>query len=250
VSSARCRFAAGLAAAVWIGGCASAPPPAPPPASAPPPAAVAPPSVRRQTVAVFPFANHGLAGHERLDFLQEWLPDSLAAALQSSGELRVVERRELVKILEEQKLGASALASKEGRLRLGKIAGAQTLVFGDFAAIGDVLQVNARIVDVETGVVLKSASSHGSVATARALGEEVSQRLARDLGITMARSAHASGLTDDRALTEAELFYQGLDLERQGQTDAAIERYRQALEIDPNDGEARARLRKLLAGSR
>jgi hypothetical protein len=198
---------------------------------------------------VFPFANHGLAGHERLDFLQEWLPDSLAAALQSSGELRVVERRELVKILEEQKLGASALASKEGRLRLGQIAGAQTLVFGDFAAIGDVLQVNARIVDVETGVVLKSASSHGSVATARALGEEVSQRLARDLGITMARRAHASGLTDDRALTGAELFYQGLDLERRGETDAAIERYRQALKIDPNDGEARARLKKLLAGS-
>ncbi len=246
---ARRLLTAGLAGAVWIGGCASAPPPAPAPPAAPPPAAVAPPSVRRQTVAVFPFANHGVAGHERLDFLREWLPDSLAAALQSSGQLRVVERRELVRILEEQKLGASALASKEGRLHLGKIAGAQTLVLGDFAAIGDVLQVNARVVDVETGVVLKSASSHGSVASARALGEEVSQHLAQDLGITIAHSARASGLTDDRALSEAELFYQGLDLEKQGKIDPAIERYRQALEIDPNDGEAKARLRKLLGGS-
>jgi TolB-like protein len=238
---------AGLAGVVWIGGCASAPAPLPP--SAPPPAAAPPPSVRRQTVAVFPFANHGLAGHERLDFLRDWLPDSIAAALESSGELRVVERRELVKILEEQKLGASELASKEGRLRLGRIAGAQTLVLGDFAAVGDALQVTARIVDVETGVILRSASSHGAVASARAVGDEVSQRLARDLGITIARSARASGLTDDRALAESELFYQALDLEKRGQIDGAIERYRQALEIDPNDGEARARLRKLLAGS-
>jgi tetratricopeptide (TPR) repeat protein len=75
------------------------------------------------------------------------------------------------------------------------------------------------------------------------------QRLARDLGITIARSARASALSDDRALTEAELFYQGLELEKRGETDNAIERYRQALEIDPNDGEARARLRKLLIGS-
>src|SRR5262245_34245338 len=242
------RFGVGLAGLVWLAGCASVPSPAPPPpAAAAVPAAA--PSTRRQTVAVFPFANDGVAGHGRLDFLRDWLPDSLAAALQSSGQLRVVERQELVKILEEQKLGASALASKEGRLRLGKIAGAQTLVWGDFAAVGDALQVSARIVDVETGVILKSATSHGSVGSARAVGEELSQRLAQDLGITIARNAQAAGLTDDRALAEAELFYQGLQLEKEGKTDPAIERYRQALEIDPNDSEARARLRKLLTGS-
>src|SRR6058998_2680807 len=107
----------------WLSACS--------PASQPTAAAPAPPaSMRRQTVAVFPFANDGVAGHERLDFLCDWLADSLGAALQSSGDLRVVERRELLKILQEQKLGSSALASKEGRLELGKIAGAQTLIFG------------------------------------------------------------------------------------------------------------------------
>ncbi|HSD11764.1 MAG TPA: CsgG/HfaB family protein [Candidatus Binatia bacterium] len=208
-----------------------------------------PPSLRRQTVAVFPFANDGVAGHERLDFLREWLADSLGAALQSSGELRVVERREILKILQEQKLGSSALASKEGRLELGKIAGAQTLIFGDFAAVGDVLQISARIVDVESGVILKSSSVHGDVDSARALGEDLSRRLAQDLGITIARAAQASGITSDRALAEAELFYQGMRLEKQGESARAIERYREALEIDPNDREAKERLRKLLSAS-
>ena len=206
-------------------------------------------SLRRQTVAVFPFTNDGVSGHERLEFLSDWLPDSLASTLQSSNQLRVVERRELTKILEEQRLGSSALASKEGRLELGKIAGAQTLIFGSFAAVADVLQISARIVDVESGVVLKSASVHGSVASARALGTDLSQQLAQDLGITVARAAQASGVTNDRALAEAELFYQGVRLEKQGEVDRAVESYRQALEIDPNDREARERLRKLLSAS-
>lgn len=213
--------------------------------TAPAPAA----SLRRQTVAVFPFANDGVTGYERLDFLRDWLADSIARTLETSGELRVVERRELLKILEEQKLGSSALASKEGQLQLGKISGAQTLVFGDFIAVGDVLQLTGRIVDVESGVVLKSATARGSVGSARAVGEELTQRLAENLGITVARAAQASGVAGDRALEEAELFYRGLTLEKQGQRDEAIESYRRALEIDANDREARERLRKLLGGS-
>jgi curli biogenesis system outer membrane secretion channel CsgG len=229
--------------AAFVGACAST-------VSAPRPAAApAPASLRRQTVAVFPFANDGVSGYERLDFLREWLADSVAAALESSSELRVVERRELVKILEEQKLGSSALASKEGQLRLGKISGAQTLVFGDFIAIGDVLQMNGRIVDVESGVVLKSASARGSVESARAVGEDLTRRLAENLGITVARATAAAGVAGNRALEEAELFYRGLALEKKGQRDEAIESYRRALEIDPNDREARERLQKLLAGS-
>jgi TolB-like protein len=226
----------------WLGACSST---LKPTAIAPAPSV----SLRRQTVAVFPFANDGVSGHERLDFLSDWLADSLGATLQSSGDLRVVERRELLKILQEQKLGSSVLASKEGRLELGKIAGAQTLIFGDFAAVGDVLQISARIVDVESGVILKSSSVHGGVESARALGEDLSRRLAQDLGISIARSAQASGVTSDRALAEAELFYQGVRLEKEGESDRAIELYRQALAIDPNDREAKERLRKLLSAS-
>jgi TolB-like protein len=228
----------------WLGACSSTS------ASKPTAAAPAPPvSLRRQTVAVFPFANDGVPGHERLDFLGDWLADSMGAALQSSGELRVVERRELLKILQEQKLGSSALASKEGRLELGKIAGAQTLIFGNFAAVADVLQISARIVDVESGVILKSSSVHGDVDSARTLGQDLSRHLAQDLGISIARAAQASGVASDRALAEAELFYQGVRLEREGESDRAIELYRQALAIDPNDREAKERLRKLLSAS-
>jgi len=232
-------------ASFLLGACSAARTSQPGPMETPP----SPPSLRRQTVAVLPFANDGLSGRERLDFLSAWLPDTIAAALQSSGELRVVERRELLRILEEQKLGSAALSSKESRLQLGKIAGAQTMIFGDFAAIGDALQVSARVVDVESGLVLKSATAHGDVTSARALGNELSQRLARDLGITVTRAAQTAGVAGERALAEAELYYQGLEHEKNGQPDLAVESYRRALEIDPNDREAFRRLKKLLGAS-
>jgi len=237
-------FAAALVASACS---ASRPAASSPAAAAASPAAAA--SLRRQTVAVLPFSNDGVSGHERLDFLRDWLPDTLAATLQEGAELRVVERRELVKILQEQKLGSSELASQSGRLRLGKIAGAQTLVFGSFAAIGDSLQMSGRIVDVESGAILKSASVHGDVASARALGKELSDRLAANLGITVTKAARAAGVANDRALAAAELYYSGQRHEKAGETDQAVESYRRALEIDPNDGEARRRLEKLLARS-
>jgi TolB-like protein len=201
---------------------------------------------RRQTVAVFPFDNNAVAERRRLDFLRDFLPDAIAARLGEEGALRVVERRELVKILAEQKLGASDLASQEGRIRLGRIAGAQTMVFGDFSAMADILQMDARVVDVESGAILESASVQGGASDTRRLAEQLCDQVASDLGLKIERAALAAGLGDSRDLRGAELYYAGVALERNGQTAEAIESYRRALEINRDDAEARNRLRRLL----
>lgn len=215
----------------------------------PPAAAESVQSSRRQTVAVLPFTDAGAGAHDRLAFLRDWLPDKIAASLQGAGELRVVERRALLKILEEQKLGSSPLASNEGRIALGRIAGAQTMILGSFAAVGETLQVSARIVDTESGTILKSASVNGQVASARDLGADLSQKLAAGLGLSIARAATSAGIADDRAMTAAELFYRGLRQEREGRKELAIESFRGALEIDSNDREAKEHLKKLLGAS-
>lgn len=234
-----------LAALAALAACTAAPAPSP----RPEPAAEPVRSARRQTVAVLPFADAGAGVHERLAFLRDWLPDTIAASLQTAGELRVVERRELLKILEEQKLGSSALASSEGRIALGKIAGAQTVIVGTFAAVGEALQLNARIVDVESGAILKTASATGEAAAARALGADLARSLGSGLGVSIERAARATGIADDRAMAEAELFYRGLAQERDGRRDEAIESFRKALDLDSADREAREHLKKLLGAS-
>ncbi|MGH7856360.1 MAG: CsgG/HfaB family protein [Candidatus Binatia bacterium] len=235
---------------VALGGC-TAKPAGPPPAAPGRLAALpaAPEARRRQTIAVYPFENNAITGRERLDFLREWLPDVVGESLRQSAGLRLVERRELLRILQEQKLGASALASKEARIELGKMAGAQTLVFGGFTAIADRLQIDARIVDAESSLVLRSVTVRGEAGAARDLGTELAGKVAENLGLEVSRRTTMAGVTDSRALRKAELYYEGLSLEKQGKKEQAMERYREVLEIDGGDEEAKARLRKLLTES-
>jgi curli biogenesis system outer membrane secretion channel CsgG len=211
-----------------------------------PPATPAVGRGRVQTIAVFPFENHAVTDRDRLDFLRDWLPDALGSRLAQSGEMRVVERRELLRVLEEQKLGASELASNEGRLRLGRMAGAQTLLFGGFSAVAEQMQIDARVVDAESGVVLQSLNVAGQAGAARDLASQLSDRLVDGLGLKLTRQAIATNLAGSQALAAAEHYYRGLAQERQGATDEAIESYRQALELDHNDAGAREHLEKLL----
>jgi tetratricopeptide (TPR) repeat protein len=171
----------------------------------------------------------------------------MAERIANSGEMRVVERRELVRILAEQKLGASELASSEARLRLGRIAGAQTLLFGGFSALAEKMQIDARIVDAESGTVLQSLSVGGDAGAARQLADQLSDQLLNGLGLRVTRQALAAGLADDRSLAAAEHYYQGLAAEKAGRIDEAIESYRTALELDRDDAGARERLKNLLA---
>lgn len=230
-------FLAGAALLTVLVGCAAQRPAPAPPVQA---------RGRLQTIALFPFDNHAVTDRERLDFLRDWLPDVLGARVGESGEMRVVERRELLRILEEQKLGASELASNETRLRLGRMAGAQTVLFGGFSAFGEQMQIDARVVDAESGVVLQSLSVQGEAGAARRLAAELSDRLVDGLGLRLARRAEATGLADSRALDAAESYYRGLTLERAGKTDEAIDSYRHALELDHGDVGSREHLQKLL----
>jgi TolB-like protein len=75
--------------------------------------------------------------------------------------LSVVERQKLLLAVEELRLGSSALADESTRLRLGRITGARQMVFGGYLTVGNRVRMDLRLVDVETGKVLRTASRTG-----------------------------------------------------------------------------------------
>jgi curli biogenesis system outer membrane secretion channel CsgG len=83
--------------------------------------------------------------------------------------LSVVERQKLLLAVEELRLGSSALADETTRLRLGKITGARQMVFGGYLAVGNRVRMDLRLVDVETGKVLRTASQSGAAGGIEAL---------------------------------------------------------------------------------
>lgn len=105
-------------------------------------------------VAVLPFRRSD--GSKAIE--GELLADRLITLLSMEPDLRVVERRQLDAALAEQKLALDGFVSTETAARAGKLTGARALVTGTITDLGEFIELNARIVDVQSGEVLNAQS--------------------------------------------------------------------------------------------
>lgn len=95
-------------------------------------------------------------GDSTMDGLGEMLSSQAIDTLQKRGGHPVVERQRLLLAMEELKLGSSSLADEETRLRLGRLSGARLMVFGVYQIIGKQMRLDLRLVEVETGRIIKA----------------------------------------------------------------------------------------------
>jgi len=77
--------------------------------------------------------------------------------LASPGQFEVVERRQLMKVLEEQRLTMSGLFDAKAMESVGKILGIDAIVTGSISDLGNDVKVNARLIGVDTARVLAVA---------------------------------------------------------------------------------------------
>lgn len=134
-------------------------------------------------VAVWTFENNSLIASDEVDHLRQILPDLLLADLSHYPTLQLVDRQNLVKALEEQKLGGSELVSAADRLELGRIVGASAMVFGSYIVVDDQIRIDIRLVDVETSLTKLSKATITSLASV----ETEMHKVAEDLGKKLAR---------------------------------------------------------------
>jgi len=107
--------------------------------------------------------------------LGEFISGTIIETLENLCEFRIVEREKLVLALEELNLGSGDLASEATQLRVGEILGARLMVFGAYQVIGDIVRLDLRLVEVERGLVVKTASNQVAASNldARLKGAEV-----------------------------------------------------------------------------
>jgi curli biogenesis system outer membrane secretion channel CsgG len=110
----------------------------------------------------------------------EFLSAAVIETIRESNRYTVVERERLVLALEELNLSSGDLASEETRLRLGKILGAGYMVFGSYMVLGSQMRLDLRLVEVQTGKIVRAGSSMAASAdpaawlkTARATAEKL-----------------------------------------------------------------------------
>lgn len=87
------------------------------------------------------------------------LSEALATELQNSGEVRVMERSQMDKILSEQGFQQSgACSGTECAVQVGQLLGIDRMVVGSLGRLGKSYVLVVRLVDVGTGEVLRSST--------------------------------------------------------------------------------------------
>ncbi len=85
------------------------------------------------------------------------LSTQVIETLGESAGFTVVERQRLLLVLEELNVGTSDIVSASTRLRIGRIVGAKFMVFGSYFVMDAMMRLDLRMVEVETGRIVKAA---------------------------------------------------------------------------------------------
>jgi len=114
--------------------------------------------------------------------LAESLVEMLTTALAGTDRFTLIERRQLSKVFEEQKLSLTGLIRNDTACRIGKMLGAKAVVLGSLSRTGEEVQVDVRLVDVETSKILGAADvSFRELGELRRAAEDLAEGLAESL---------------------------------------------------------------------
>lgn len=119
----------------------------------------------RPTVAVFPF-NNGTIGRPGMDLsnIGKGIEDFMITELARNTAIRVVERANIQKLLDEQNLGASGRVDDATAAKIGKILGAKHVVTGGIISQPDgAMRLDIRVVNVETSKVEWAEPTNGKL---------------------------------------------------------------------------------------
>jgi len=107
-------------------------------------------------IAIAPLKN--LRPNTDTDWIGAGAAETITTKLAGVPDLLAVERAQILKIIEEQNFQKADFADAKMAVKIGKLVGAERILVGTYAKSGKNMLFNVRVVDVETGVVLNTAS--------------------------------------------------------------------------------------------
>ena len=187
----------------------------------------------QKTIAILYFDNS--SGNSQLDALKKGLADMLISDLSNLQMLRVVEREKLEEVMAELKLSSGREFDPATRQKLGKLLGAETILFGSYFEMIGQFRMDARIVKTETGEILKSEGVSGITADFMKLEKQLVWKIARGLDVRFSDKEEAAVMASQRVSYEATLAYaDGLELYDSGDKQGALKKFEKAVEMAPD----------------
>lgn len=137
----------------------------------------------KKRLAVSRFEDRSGSGYNHVG---DGVADMLATALVKSGKFTVVERQELDRVLQEQKLGQAGIVTEQTAAKVGRVLGVELLVMGSVSEFGTSERtisggvpvfgggikqttaravVDIRLVNTTTGEIIAAEKEEGSEST-------------------------------------------------------------------------------------
>ena len=135
-------------------------------------------------VAILDFEN--ISGIAKYDGLGKAMSSMLITDIEanvSPKRLQLVERAQIQKILKEQNFQASSAVDKTSSVKAGKLLGVKYLLVGDIYLLNDVLVINARLTDTETGDIKFSKKQEGKLVGWLNLKTNIAKELATSIAM-------------------------------------------------------------------
>ncbi|MDQ3223893.1 MAG: hypothetical protein M3Q75_10560 [Gemmatimonadota bacterium] len=201
-------------------------------------------------IAILPFENRGSYGQDKKVFraLELGIPATFSAALSRHPRVRVAERARVSQTVQAQNLGPNARVDAATAAKVGGEAGARYAITGNFADFYGKFRIDARVVDVGTGQILKVVSNSDPNLQDRAELSRIIRSLAGKIvaAVDLPPAGNAPGAGAATVPTDALNQYSlGLLYESQGDKAKAGEHYQRALTAFPDYSEAREGMQRV-----
>jgi TolB-like protein len=222
------------------------------------PSATAVAQAGKPTVAIMYFNNNVFTKDAKdFDGLMKGVPDFLITEMAANPGIRVVERDQVQRLIDEQKLVGAGQVDRETAVKVGKLLGAQHMIFGGFTADpkGN-FRIDARAVNVETGAIEFTDRVQDRADNVLALVGQLASRLNSGLKLPASplRTGDAGGPGAQQAgsptatklpMRVAVLYGKALDMADKGDKVRAVELFGAVLKEFPDYAPARTGMAKV-----
>ncbi len=196
------------------------------------------------TVAVLDFTGLMLGSAGNSAPLGKAVSSMLITELIGNPGLQVIERYQLQDLLMEQRLALSGRVDEGTAVEIGKMVGAQYMIYGQVTSIAEQLRMDMRVVDVETSEVVEAQKMNDKTSELLSVVVRMADSFVEKLDLDPPSSRAKMEPIPVRATVE---FSRAVDFEDKGEIEQALEHYRAALEIHPAHRAARQAVDRLAA---
>ena len=202
-------------------------------------------------IAVLPFENTGSYGQDKEVFeaLELGLAAMIARAIDRHPGADVVQQAQLGEVMRKLDLGPAQRVDAASAAQVGKGTGARYTVTGSYADFYGKFRINARLVNAESGEIVKVVSNDDAKLQDRAQLAAIVQAVGEKITSAAGLPPYPAGSAPPPIPTDAITAYsRGLLHESRGERAKASEFYQSALTAFPQFEEARAGLQRVRGG--